>query len=86
VDESAVAKTLHRMNEGLAGLFWDAFTAVAVNGISADYVEFGSWGCNTLRHAYQTGEQFQAKRHLWGRICRSRPGSAARCSHWCRSC
>jgi O-methyltransferase len=65
VDESAVAKTLDRMNEGLAGFFWDAFTAVAVNGVSGDYVEFGSWGCNTLRHAYQTCQQFQASRHLW---------------------
>jgi Macrocin-O-methyltransferase (TylF) len=65
VDESAVAKTLQRMNEGLAGFFWDAFTAVAVNGVSAGYVEFGSWGGNTFRRANQTCEQFRAKRHLW---------------------
>jgi O-methyltransferase len=65
VRENAFAKTLDRMNEGLAGFFWDAFTAIGVNGVSGDYVEFGSWGCNTLRHAYQTCEQFEAKRHLW---------------------
>jgi O-methyltransferase len=65
VKENAVVKTLDRMNEGLAGFFWDAFTAVAVNGISGDYVEFGSWGCNTLRHAFHACEQFEAKRHLW---------------------
>jgi hypothetical protein len=65
VDENAVAKTLGRMNDGLAGFFWDALTAVSVNGISGDYVEFGSWGCNTLRHAYESCRQFQARRHLW---------------------
>jgi O-methyltransferase len=65
VDENAVGKTLGRMNDGLASFFWDALTAVSVNGVSGDYVEFGSWGCNTLRHAYETCRQFQAKRHLW---------------------
>jgi O-methyltransferase len=65
LDENAVVRTLDRMNEGLAGFFWDAFTAVSVNGITGDYVEFGSWGCNTLRHAWHACEQFRAKRHLW---------------------
>jgi hypothetical protein len=65
VEDNTFVKTLDRMNEGLAGFFWDAFTAAGLNGISGDYVEFGSWGCNTLRHAYQTREKFQAKCHLW---------------------
>ena len=65
MDKDAVIKTLDRMNEGLAGFFWDAFTAVGVNGITGDYVEFGSWGCNTLRHAFHTCQQLHAKRHLW---------------------
>jgi O-methyltransferase len=65
VEGKAVMKTLDRMNEGLASFFWDAFTAVDVNGISGDYVEFGSWGCNTLRHAFHACEQFGATRHLW---------------------
>jgi O-methyltransferase len=65
VDENAVAKTLGRMNDGLASFFWDALTAVSVNGVSGDYVEFGSWGCNTLRHAYETCRGFRAERHLW---------------------
>ena len=60
MEDNTFVKTLDRMNEGLAGVFWDAFTAVGLNGISGDYVEFGSWGCNTLRHAYQTREKFQA--------------------------
>jgi O-methyltransferase len=65
VDDNTLVKTLDRMNEGLAAFFLDAFTAVGVNRISGDYVEFGSWGCNTLRHAYQSRQRFQAKRHLW---------------------
>jgi hypothetical protein len=65
VEDNAILKTLERMNEGLAGFFWDAFTAVAVNGVSGDYVEFGSWGCNTLRHAFHVCDEFQAKRDLW---------------------
>ncbi|MGH9227175.1 MAG: TylF/MycF/NovP-related O-methyltransferase [Acidimicrobiales bacterium] len=65
MEENAILKTLERMNEGLAGFFWDAFTAVAVNGVSGDYVEFGSWGCNTLRHAFHACEQFRAGRRLW---------------------
>jgi O-methyltransferase len=65
VEDNTLVRTLDRMNEGLAAFFWDAFTAVGVNRISGDYVEFGSWGCNTLRHAYQSRVRFQAKRHLW---------------------
>jgi O-methyltransferase len=65
VDENTVAKTIDGMNEGLARFFWDAFTALRVNKISGDYVEFGSWGCNTLRHAFHTSETWGGKRHLW---------------------
>jgi len=53
------------MNQGLARFYWDAFTALTVNQISGDYAEFGSWGCNTLQHAYHTSRQFGADRHLW---------------------
>jgi O-methyltransferase len=58
-------KTLDRMNDGLASFFWDAFTALTVNQISGDYVEFGSWGCNTLQHAFHASQQFGGERHLW---------------------
>jgi hypothetical protein len=64
VEDNRFVNTLDRMNEGLSGFVWDAFTAVGLNGVSGDYVEFGSWGCNTLRHVYQTREKFQAKLHL----------------------
>jgi len=65
VDENPLLKTMDRMNEGLARFFWDAFTALTVNQISGDYVEFGSWGCNTLQHAFHTCQQFGGQRHLW---------------------
>ena len=65
MEENPILKTMDRMNEGLAGFFWDAFTALNVNGISGDYVEFGSWGCNTLRHAFHACQQFGGGRHLW---------------------
>jgi O-methyltransferase len=64
-DENPVINTIDRINERLAGFFWDAFTALTVNQISGDYVEFGSWGCNTLRHAHQTAEKWGGGRHLW---------------------
>lgn len=62
---NAFAKTLELMNEGLSRFFWDAFTAVTVNKISGDYVEFGSWGCNTLQRAYHACQQFGGNRHFW---------------------
>jgi O-methyltransferase len=65
VAENSFAKTIELMNEGLSRFFWDAFTAVTVNKISGDYVEFGSWGCNTLRHAYHACQQFGGGRHFW---------------------
>ena len=65
MDENPIAKTIDRMNEGLAGFFWDAFTALRVNQVTGDYVEFGSWGCNTLRHAYHSSRQWGAGRRLW---------------------
>ena len=64
-EENPIVKTLDRINEGLAGFFWDAFTALSVNQISGDYVEFGSWGCNTLQHAYHTAQAWRSDRHLW---------------------
>jgi O-methyltransferase len=65
VEQNPILKTIDRMNEGLAGFFWDAFTALMVNQISGDYVEFGSWGCNTLQHAFHASQQFGGSRHLW---------------------
>jgi hypothetical protein len=65
VDKSSFEKTLNLMNDDLSRFFWDAFTAVSVNSISGDYVEFGSWGCNTLQHAYHASQGFGQERHYW---------------------
>ena len=45
--------------------FWDAAVALAVNAISGDYVEFGSWGGNTLRLAHERFTHAGRPRHLW---------------------
>lgn len=63
--DNPLAKTIERMNDGLERFFFDAFTALSVNGISGDYVEFGSWGCNTLRLAYHASLGRKPERHLW---------------------
>ncbi len=69
MDPQTVAETflrVHRkMVEDLSAFFWDAFTALNVNGISGDYVEFGSWGGNTLRLAHEHVRDAGAPRHLW---------------------
>jgi hypothetical protein len=45
--------------------FFDAAVALGVNGITGDYVEFGSWGGNTLRMAHESFAAFGGGRHLW---------------------
>jgi O-methyltransferase len=59
------------MRAGLGAFFWDAFTAIQMNAITGDYVEFGSWGGNTLHKAYEAMKSYEAMRvrmpprHLW---------------------
>ncbi len=45
--------------------FWDAAVALSVNAISGDYVEFGSWGANTLHLAHERFRTTGTPRHLW---------------------
>jgi hypothetical protein len=65
MEENPFVKAINRVNEGLERFFFDAFTALTINDISGDYVEFGSWGCNTLRHAYFSSLGRGPKRHFW---------------------
>lgn len=53
------------MKEDLSAFFWDTFTALNINGISGDYVEFGSAGATSLGLAHQVICQTPAPRHLW---------------------
>lgn len=61
--DNPILKAIEKKIADLEGLFFDAGVALGVNQISGDYVEFGSWGGNTLRMAYETLSG--AGRHLW---------------------
>lgn len=43
----------------------DAFLMLSFNGISGDYVEFGSHGANTFRAAHSESRRFGGTQHLW---------------------
>ncbi len=53
------------MRAGLEDFFWDSFIALQLNGISGDYVEFGSWGGNTIHAAHEAVSALGQPRHLW---------------------
>lgn len=57
--------TIAKKIEDCDRFFWDAAVALSVNAISGDYVEFGSWGGNTLRLAHERFRHTGAGRHLW---------------------
>lgn len=60
-----IVRGVQRQLDGCAEFFFDAFTSLNVNGISGDYVEFGSWGGNTMNAAYQQLVGSGGDRHLW---------------------
>lgn len=51
--------------DDLSRFFCDAFLALHFNGISGDYVEFGSSGARSLASAYHVLEAMGAERRLW---------------------
>jgi hypothetical protein len=53
-----------RALDGCHQFFFDAFTSLTVNGITGDYVEFGSWGGNTMKAAYDEISSHDP-RHMW---------------------
>lgn len=61
--DNPILKAVEKKIADLEVLFFDAAVALGVNQISGDYVEFGSWGGNTLRMAYEN--LAPAGRHLW---------------------
>jgi hypothetical protein len=65
MDEATFAKALGRNMEGWSGFLWDCFLGLRVNGISGDYVEFGSEGANTLSRAHDAIQAMGVPRHLW---------------------
>ena len=64
-DEHPIVKALRRQAEGYAAFYFDAFVNLNVNGITGDYVEFGSWGANTLNLAHQAMRASGRSRHMW---------------------
>ncbi|MEO6629696.1 MAG: TylF/MycF/NovP-related O-methyltransferase [Aquihabitans sp.] len=68
-DPNLVAETFGivyaKMRDDLSSFFWDAFTALNVNGISGDYVEFGSAGGTSLALAHDVVRRTPFARHLW---------------------
>ena len=54
-----------RMVDAMSDFFWNAFTMLNINGISGDYVEFGSAGANSLCLAYDVVRQTPVSRHIW---------------------
>ncbi len=63
--ENPVVRAIAKKIADCEAFFFDAAVALGVNGISGDYVEFGSWGGNTLRMAYENLGRHESERHLW---------------------
>ena len=64
-DNDRFERTMERLLGGWTDFFWNAFTALQVNGISGDYVEFGSLSGTTLWLAYEQMLEGGVPRHLW---------------------
>lgn len=60
-----VLAAVQRQLDGCAAFFYDAWVSQWVNGISGDYVEFGSWGGNTMHQAYRAMLRAGMNRHMW---------------------
>jgi hypothetical protein len=60
-----ITTTIEKMIEDRRKFFWDAFVALEVNKISGDYVEFGSYGGNSLTLAHEMIRQIGRPRHIW---------------------
>lgn len=56
---------LEREHHHRVQFFRDAFMAIAFNGISGDYVEFGSHGGMTFGLAHQESRRHGIEPHLW---------------------
>lgn len=65
MDENPITRAVNRQIAGYTAFFYDAFVNLNVNGITGDYVEFGSWGANTMNIAYQQMGLSGRVRHMW---------------------
>ncbi|MBI2710889.1 MAG: hypothetical protein HYX34_14535 [Actinobacteria bacterium] len=60
-----LTRAVERQLAGCSAFYYDAFLNQNVNGISGDYVEFGSWGAHTFRAAYEAMSIAGRPRHMW---------------------
>jgi O-methyltransferase len=65
LEQNWITKTIDKIVEDRRTFFWDACVALQINGITGDYVEFGSWGGNSLSLAYEAISLIGSPRHLW---------------------
>ena len=65
-DLDPIARAVQRTLEGYLVFFYDAWVNQNINAITGDYVEFGSWGANTMHMAYE-GMKLSGRtdRHMW---------------------
>ena len=64
-NENPLIRGVRRHMAGCSTFFYDAFVSLMVNGISGDYVEFGSWGANTFKIAYEEMCNSGRPRPMW---------------------
>jgi hypothetical protein len=60
-----IVRAVQRQIDGCAAFFYDAWVNQQVNGITGDYVEFGSWGGNTMHQSYRAMKLAGISRHMW---------------------
>ncbi|NLV56063.1 MAG: hypothetical protein GXY13_10670 [Acidimicrobiales bacterium] len=63
--DNPIEKAIARQLRGYDEFFFDAWVNLAINQITGDYAEFGSWGGNTLNRAYRQQAGFGPPRHHW---------------------
>lgn len=65
MEQNWITMTIDKIVEERRSFFWDACVALQINGITGDYVEFGSYGGNSLSLAYEAIKLIGSSRHLW---------------------
>lgn len=65
-DLDPITRAVQRNLEGYLVFFYDAWVNQNINAITGDYVEFGSWGANTMHMAYEAMKlSGRTDRHMW---------------------
>jgi O-methyltransferase len=65
-DLDPISRAVQRVLDGYLHFFYDAWVNQNVNAITGDYVEFGSWGGNTMHMAYEAMKlSGRTDRHMW---------------------